>query len=348
VTLLATGDPLFFGIGRLLSQHFPTEQLEFYPHLSCIQLACNRLHIPHQTLTTVSVHGRSLDAPIAALKQGRSPIAVLTDATHSPGAIARLLKQLQLPVDYQISVCTQLGGPNERIETYVPEQFNALQAIHFESPNIVILQQAKKDASCPSDLPILGIPDRQFLTFPDRPGLITKQEVQTLSLSLLQLPTSGVIWDIGAGTGSVAIEIARLVPHATIYAIEKDALGLELIAGNARRFQTPNVKAIAGVAPDNLVSLPAPNRVFIGGGGQSLSDILQICTQRLQPSGLIVGNFATLESCNLAQNHFKSVNFCVHILQVNLARSVAIAQSTRFSPLNPVTLVQAFANSPQD
>ena len=110
VVLLATGDPLFFGIGRLLSQRFPSEQLNFYPHLSCIQLACNRLHIPQQTLTTISVHGRSPDALIAALKQGRSPIAVLTDANHSPVAIANLLQQLRLPVRYQLSVCSQLGG----------------------------------------------------------------------------------------------------------------------------------------------------------------------------------------------------------------------------------------------
>ena len=198
-----------------------------------------------------------------------------------------------------------------------------------------------------TELPVLGIPDRQFLTFPDRPGLITKQEIRTLSLSLLQLPTGGVIWDVGAGTGSVAIEMARLVPQATIYAVEKDAVGLELIASNARRFHTPNVRAIAGVAPSCLENLPAPDRVFIGGGGQNLLDILKYCQQRLRSGGLIVGNFATLENSNLAQSYFKSVNFCVRILQVNLSRSVEIAQSTRFSPLNPVTLVQAVANNSQ-
>ncbi|MEL7083698.1 MAG: precorrin-6y C5,15-methyltransferase (decarboxylating) subunit CbiE [Cyanobacteria bacterium J06597_1] len=348
VTLLATGDPLFFGIGRLLTQHFSSEQLQFYPHLSCIQLACNRLHIPHQTLTTISIHGRSLDGLIAALKQGRSPIAVLTDTHHSPGAIAHLLAQLQFPVRYQLSVCSQLGGPDERIDTYPPSQLDELQSSQFASPNIAILQQASNDELNPSNLPVLGIPDYQFLTFPDRPGLITKQEIRTLSLSLLQLPASGIIWDVGAGTGSVAVEIARLVPKATIYAVEKDAVGLDLIAANARRFHTPNIRAISGVAPAALESLPTPNRVFIGGGGQSLADILKLCTQRLQPGGLIVGNFATLESCTLAHNYFKSVNFCVRSLQVNLSRSVAIAQSTRFSPLNPVTLVQAIANNSSD
>ncbi|MEM9568298.1 MAG: precorrin-6y C5,15-methyltransferase (decarboxylating) subunit CbiE [Cyanobacteria bacterium P01_E01_bin.34] len=348
VALLATGDPLFFGIGRLLTQHFSAKQLQFYPHLSCIQLACNRLHIPQQTLTTVSVHGRSLDGLVAALKQGRSPIAVLTDFHHSPGAIAQLLQQLQLPVRYQLSVCSQLGGPEERIDTYVPSQLDELQSQTFTFPNIVILQQVPSDERPPNDLPVFGIPDRHFLTFPDRPGLITKQEVRTLSLSLLQLPTSGIIWDVGAGTGSVSIEIARLVPNATIYAVEKNSVGLQLIAANARRFQTPNVREIAGIAPAALESLPSPSRVFVGGGGQSLPDILQLCTQRLQPGGLIVGNFATLESCTQAQHHFKSVNFCVRSLQVNLSRSVAIAQSTRFSPLNPVTLLQAVSNESLD
>lgn len=348
VTLLATGDPLFFGIGRLLTQHFPPEQLQFYPHLSCIQLACNRLHIPQQNLTTISIHGRSPDALIAALKQGHSPIAVLTDAHHSPGAIAHLVSQLQLPARYQLSVCSQLGDPDEQIDTYAASQLNELQSLPFAVPNIVILQKASADDIDLSHLPIVGIPDHYFLTFPDRPGLITKQEVRTLSLSLLQLPTSGVIWDVGAGTGSVAIEIARLAPRATVYAVEKDAVGLELIAANARRFQTPNVTAIAGAAPESLADLPAPDRVFVGGGGQSLLDILQTCTQRLRPGGSMVGNFATFENCHQAQRYFKSVNFCVRLLQVNLARSVAIAQSTRFSPLNPVTLVQTFANNSQN
>ena len=338
LALLATGDPLFFGIGRLLTRSFPAEQLVFYPHISCIQLAFSRLQIPWQSATVASIHGRSLDNLIAALKQGKSPIAILTDSKHSPSEIANLIQQLQLPTHYRISVCCNLGGPDEFVETF---EIADLGQRKFPQPNVAILQRAPKGNLDLDRLPVFGISDRHFLTFPDRPGLITKQEVRALSLSLLQLPTGGILWDVGAGTGSMSVEMARLVPQAKVFAVEKDAAGIELIAANARRFNTPNLQTIAGSAPAVLATLPPPDRIFLGGGGPNLPAILQACTDVLIPGGAIVGNFATLESLNTAQKHFQSVNFCVNMLQVNLSRSVAIAQSTRFAPLNPVTLLQA-------
>lgn len=341
VALLATGDPLFFGIGRLLTQQFAPEQLVFHPHLSCVQLACSRLQLPWQSATIISIHGRSLDPPIAALKQGKSPIAILTDPKNSPASIAALLTQLQLPTPYRLSVCCQLGSKEESIQTFSPDQLPELSDRKFPSPNVVVLQRTDPAEFDPKLLPQVGIRDSYFLTFSDRPGLITKQEIRTLSLSLLQLPTHGVFWDVGAGTGSIAVEIARLVPQGQVFAIEKDAAGIELITANAQRFLTPNLQAIAGMAPEALTSLPSPDRIFIGGGGPCLLKILKACTSRLNPNGLIVGNFATIERCNAAQSYLKSVNFDVQMLQINLSRSVAIAQSTRFSPLNPVTLLQA-------
>ena len=338
MALLATGDPLFFGIGRLLTRSLPSEQLVFYPHISCIQLAFSRLKIPWQSATVVSVHGRSLDTLIAALKQGKSPIAVLTDSKHSPSWIANSILQLRLPTHYRISVCCNLGGPDECIETVDSADWGQR---NFPQPNVAILQRAPQEKLDLGRLPILGLSDRDFLTFSDRPGLITKQEVRALSLSLLQLPARGIFWDVGAGTGSMSVEMARLVPQARVFAVEKDAAGIKLITANARRFNTPNLQAIAGSAPEALATLPPPDRIFLGGGGADLPTILRACTDALTPGGAIVGNFATLESLNTAQTYFRSVNFDVTMLQVNISRSVAIAQSTRFVPHNPVILLQA-------
>ncbi|MDX2271450.1 MAG: precorrin-6y C5,15-methyltransferase (decarboxylating) subunit CbiE [Cyanobacteriota bacterium] len=343
VVLLASGDPLFFGIGRLLNQAFPAEALVFYPHISSVQWAFSRLHIPWQEATILSIHGRTLDALESALKQGSSPIAVLTDAIHSPLAIVHLLRDLRLPYDYEMWVCCHLGSPQESIHHLAPSQRIDQP---FADPNLVVMQR-RTDPPPLAELPLLGIPDRYFHTFADQPGLITKQEVRVLTLSLLHLTeTVQILWDIGAGTGSVSVEVARLLPNAQVFAIEQNAAGLALIRQNRQRFQIHNLEVVAGKAPTALSPLPSPDRVVLGGGGSALPTILSTVCQRLGEGGVLVGNFATLEHCLLAQNFLKEAGWPVNLLQVQLARSVAIAEATRFSPLHPVMLLQAVKPHP--
>ncbi|MEO1509969.1 MAG: precorrin-6Y C5,15-methyltransferase (decarboxylating) subunit CbiT, partial [Cyanobacteria bacterium J06633_23] len=172
-------------------------------------------------------------------------------------------------------------------------------------------------------------------------------EVRTLSLSLLRLQPDITVWDVGAGTGSISIEIARLLPDARIYAIEKTAAGLTLIEKNCRRFDTPQIFPIRGVAPAALEPLSAPDRIVIGGGGKSISEILDVCCDRIRPNGVIVANFATLETCMLAKQQLQDKGWTVQLLQVNIARSATLAAATRFVPLNPVILLQALPPSLQ-
>jgi precorrin-6Y C5,15-methyltransferase (decarboxylating) len=160
-------------------------------------------------------------------------------------------------------------------------------------------------------------------------------------LGLLQLPTRGVIWDIGAGTGSISIELARLLPQSQIFAIEKNATGIALIQRNCQRFGVSTVQIVAGRAPTALAALPPPQRVVLAGGGASVAEILPVVSAALIPAGILVGNFATLEACAMTQQFFRRLGWPLHLLQVHLSRSVEIAGSTRFSPLNPVTLLQA-------
>ena len=181
----------------------------------------------------------------------------------------------------------------------------------------------------------------QTCVFRLQPGLITKQEVRALSLSLLRLRANSTVWDVGAGTGSISIEIARLVPDARIYAIEKTAAGLTLIEKNCRRFGTTQVSPVRGVAPAALNALPDPDRIVIGGGGKAMPEILEVCCDRIRPKGVIVANFATLETCILAKQQLQERGWNVQLLQVNIARSATLATATRFVPLNPVILLQA-------
>lgn len=296
----------------------------------------------------ISAHGRSLEELTQALQRGESPIAVLTDAVNTPTAIAQLLLSLDLPNQYQIWVCENLGGNDEQVRSFTPEQ---LLDQCFEPLNVVILQSSSAVPELDTaTLPALGLADCLFLSFSDRPGLMTKREVRLLIVGELALQQNQIIWDIGAGTGSVAIEIARLFPESQVYAIEKTAVGTALIQRNSQRFQVKNVAPVSGTAPDILDSLPAPDRIFIGGSGGQLAQILDVCQARLNPGGNIVLALATLEHLNAvlswtATQNQNSDRWTYNLLQVQLSRSVAVGSLTRLSPLNPVTLVTLHAST---
>lgn len=337
IVVLVTGDPLFFGLGRLLLTELPADQLTFHPHLSAVALAFNSIKVPWQDARIISAHGRSLDELTKSLQQGTDKIAVLTDSTNTPNAIARLLLALDLPSHYQFWVCEDLGDKTERVQCWAIAE---LLKQTFAPLNVVILLRQLNLAQLDlATLPTLGLPDQLFLSFSDRPGLITKREVRLLVLGELALKPGQIIWDIGAGTGSVSIEIARLFPTSKVYAIEKSAAGTALIKQNCRRFQV-EVISIHGAAPDVLSNLPTPDRIFIGGSGGNLSQILATCSRR-SPQGIIVLALATLEHLNEALTLFKDSGWHYQLLQVQLSRSVPVAHLTRFAPLNPVTILTA-------
>jgi len=347
IVVLVSGDPLFFGLGRLLLTELPPENLTFHPHLSAVQLAFNRIKVPWQDARFISAHGRSIDQLMQALQQGADKIAVLTDRTNTPGAIARLLLALDLPSHYQFWVCENLGGEAERIQSWsiaeiLEQTFAPLNVVILLRQSGSVLEQLDLAA-----LPQLGLPDHLFLSFSDRPGLMTKREVRILVLGELALQPGQIIWDIGAGTGSVSIEIARLFPTSKVYAIEKTAAGTTLISQNCRRFQVENVISIHGTAPEVLHQLPAPERIFIGGSGGNLSQILDACSS-LAPGGVLVMALATLEHLNTALGWLKACsNWNYQLLQVQLSRSVPVGQLTRFAPLNPVTILTALQSTNQ-
>ena len=354
IVILASGDPLFFGLGRLLLEKLPAEQLQFHPHVSSVQLAFSRIPVSWQDAQIISAHGRSLEELIKALQRGTEKIAVLTDGTNSPGAIAKLLRSLDLPSYYQLWVCENLGSPEERVRSWAGEDITTLAAApanEFAPLNVVILlrqSQTHKHPFDPATLPLFGLPDAAFHSFSDRPGLMTKREIRLLVLGQLALRPGQIVWDIGAGTGSVAIEIARLCPTSQIYAIEKTAAGLALIEQNCQRFHTPNIQIVPGTAPDSLKTLPAPDRIFIGGSSGNLPAILDQCSQYLASDGVIVLALATLEHLTLALDWFRQHNqiresaaWDYRLLQAQISRSVPVGPLTRLAPLNPVTLITA-------
>jgi len=337
VVVLASGDPLLFGIGRLLLSHFPPESLRFYPHVSAVQLAFSRLKIPWQDAQIVSIHGRSWENLIPPLKQGAAKIAVLTDPTHNVRTIAQVIQQLKLPITYHIWVCEQLGSPDEQIELLTLEQALKDQR---NTLNVVVLLRDSSRLFNTHSLPIFGLSDDLFHGFPDQPGLMTKKEIRSLILAELQLQHGQTIWDVGAGTGTVAIEIARLLPQSSVYAIEKNPMGLQLIHQNCQQLGIKNVVVITGNAPEAFTNLPNPDRVFIGGSGGNLMAILGALDTRLPPGGMVVLALATQEHQALVLSWAKPQGWGYHALDIRLSRSLAVGDLTRWHPLNPITLIQ--------
>jgi len=314
-------------------------------YFSSIQLAFSRLKTPWQDAELISLHGRSREALIKLLKQGQKKIALLTDAINCPSAIASLFLSLELPVTYSFYICENLGAETEKISHFPPEQLIELSKLNkndFAALNVLILlRELQQDDLNLSQLPLIGLPDSSFLSFRDRPSLITKKEIRLSILGELSLQPNQIVWDIGAGTGSVSIEIARLCSSSKIFAIEKSSMGTSLIAKNCQRFALNNITNINGKAPSTLLDLPNPDRIFIGGSGGNISDILYTCSHKLNDQGLIVMTFATIEYQIQAINWLAQNNWKYRLLQLQISRSTPISHLTRFSPLNPVTVITA-------
>ncbi len=341
IAILVSGDPLFFGLGRILLERFPAEQLAFYPHLTSIQLAFNRIKQTWQDAQIISVHGRSLLPLISALQEGKEKIAILCDPQNNPQAITLLYLQLDLPVDYQFWICSNLGDPSqEKICSFQGEQINELINQEFPSLSVLILLRQTRIIKKQS-FPVLGLKDEFFHSFADRPGLMTKRETRLQILAELELSNEQTIWDIGSGTGSVSIEIARLSPSSRIYSIEKTDMGITLINKNIQTFSLSNVHIVHGSAPDVLEDLPNPDRIFIGGSGGKLEEILNHIQSRLSRGGRLVLALATLEHTYEALTWLKQQRWQYDLIQMQISRSVSLGDLTRLIPLNPITIVSA-------
>jgi precorrin-6Y C5,15-methyltransferase (decarboxylating) len=342
--VLASGDPLFYGIGRLLLEAFPWEQLLFLPHLSSIQLAFARLKETWDDACIVSLHGRPLQALEPALHRRENKIAIFTDARNSPAAIGAFLCETGYVKEYPSAwVCENLGGPDERVSPWTARELEA-QIESFSPLNIVILSRLDYPFPLPhgvQSLPLLGIPERSMRHRTRRGDLITRREIRLLSLCYLELHPSEVLWDVGAGSGSVSIEAAWLSPALKIFAIEKDVEAYENLEANVRVFGTRRITPIAGTAPEVFAQLPDPDAVLIGGSDGKLEAILAVSLERLKPNGRLVINCITLDNLARGWTWLRDHHAQPEVTSVQLAHSGPLGALFSLEPDKPLFILQA-------
>ena len=338
VIVLASGDPLWFGIGRMLLQHLPPACLRFHPAPTSLQLAFARLGRPWQDARWVSLHGRDPE-PLAQVLQQRPPaLGVLCDPDQGGAqSVRRLLASSGLEAAYQFWLAERLGHPDERLRYLAPGEPlpNDLDRLHLG-----VLIAVAPATPTPEKLPLFGLEDGLWLQHEDQPGLMTKREVRIQLLADLELPERGVFWDVGAGVGSVGLEALRLRPQLQLWAIERRAGAAALIGANAARLQVNPAGILEAEAPEALAGLPDPDRVLIGGGGRRRDALLKAVLQRLRPDGIVVVPLATLEALAPVRQAMEQAGLRVGISQLQAWRGTPLGDGTRLMPLNPVLVLR--------
>ncbi len=324
--LLASGDPGFFGIGALVLRRLPREAVRLWPAVSSMQLAFARAREPWSGARFASLHARPLEALAPLL--GSPRIGLFTDSRNHPGRIARFVLDAGWD-DYEMVVAEDLGLPSERLQRGPPDGFLDWKG---SALNVVLLFRTGSD---PRPLGP-GLPDGAFL---HKGGMLTKREVRATALGLLALPREGVLWDVGAGSGSVSVEACLLAPGLRAFAVERDAASVHIIRENRRRLRVAGLTPVHGEAPAALDALPDPHAVFVGGTGGRTAEILDACWDRLRPRGSMVVAAALLETLGEVRAWTDSKGLGPEVTALSAWRSRPLAGRTRFAPTNPVFLV---------
>ncbi len=330
VTILASGDPLFFGIGSLVTKRFGVEHVTIVPHVSSMQMAFAAVGWSWTEAYLGSYHGRDM-AGLVNVIQHHATVGLFTDPINPPRAISLRLVEFN-DTQWDAVVCENLEGPEQRIRHFSILELSEITDI--SSLNVVLL---KRHAPQVPKAAIPFLDEDDFAHRSPLHGLITKREIRALSLACLGIHSKTLLWDVGAGSGSVAIEAAKIATQGKAYAVECDPEGVELCEFNIRHHHTDNVTVIKGLAPDALRDLPDPDAVFVGGSKGALQNILGLALDRLRLGGRLVVNAVTLENVNEAYQFFKQRKLQPNIIMVNISRGKPLAgKYTRYDAMNPI------------
>ncbi|MGW4532012.1 precorrin-6y C5,15-methyltransferase (decarboxylating) subunit CbiE [Nocardia sp. NPDC004340] len=321
--VLASGDPMFFGIGVTLTKLVGAQALRVLPQPSSVSLACARLGWALDATPVVSAVGRRVETVLPELSSGRR-ILVLSSDEHTPAAVAELLARNGFGGS-ALTILEQLGGPAERLVTGTATRWDHPLG---DALNIIAID-CVADPSAPRLTRLPGLPDEVY----DGDGQLTKSEVRALTLSALAPAPGELLWDVGGGSGTIAIEWCRTHPSCRAVTFERVESRRKQIAANAAALGVPGVD-VHGPAPDAFADLPAPDAIFIG-GGLTQDGMFDACWSRLRPGGRLVASAVTAESdsllLRLADEHGGTLR------RFQIYRAEPLGGFTAWRPQLPVT-----------
>jgi precorrin-6B C5,15-methyltransferase / cobalt-precorrin-6B C5,C15-methyltransferase len=325
VCVLATGDPMHYGIGATLLAHVAASEMRILPSPSAFSLAAARLCWPLQDVAQISLHGRAVERLAAHLSEGRRILALTSDG-GTIGQAADILRKSGYGGS-RLVILEHMGGPQERVVETIADQIGEGRFADFNTLAI----ECRADAPPMADGAVPGLPDDAFR----HDGQLTKREVRAVVLAHLRPAWGRMLWDVGAGCGSVAIEWMRAAEGARAVAIERDAGRLAMLRENAGRLGAPDIDVVEGRAPEALADLDAPQAVFIG-GGLSGAGVFDACWTALCPGGRLVATAVTLESeARMLALHAEHGG---ELVRIAVSRAEPVGRFSGWKPFMPVTL----------
>jgi precorrin-6Y C5,15-methyltransferase (decarboxylating) len=333
VALLLYGDPMFYGLARYVSERLGKDRFVVVPHVSSMQLAFARVMETWEEAYLSDLAKHPLDSVLEKIRSAQK-VGLFTTDQCGPADVAKAL--LARHIDYFTAyVCENLGARDERVTRGTLAEIAGQK---FDSLNVLILIRDPNAPDRPREAVgrrLFGNPDEAFLQSKPKYGLLTPSEVRALALAQMDIAPSSIVWDIGAGSGSVSIEAAQMAPEGAVYAIEMDAADHGLIRQNAERFGVANVNAVLGRAPEACDELPDPDAVFIAGGGREVTRISEVAYQRLRPGGRLVVNVVSIDHLAELREALRRHSREIHVWMINLARGTDQLDRLSFDPVNP-------------
>ncbi|ENN85083.1 putative precorrin-6Y C5,15-methyltransferase (decarboxylating) protein [Rhizobium freirei PRF 81] len=322
--VLASGDPFFYGVGATLLRSIPADEMSVIPAASSFSLAASRLGWPLQETTVLSLHGRPIDLIRPHLHPGRKILALTSDG-NGPAALAALLQSSGFGQS-ELTVLEALGGPHEKVSRQRAAGFTLFGINDLNICGIEVKAEAGARILSLS----AGLADELF----DHDGQITKREIRAMTLSALAPRHGELLWDIGAGSGSIGIEWMLADISLRAIAIEASGERVARIRRNATNFGVPGLSIVEGEAPNALAGLPTPDAVFIGGGGSD-AGVLDAAIGQLKSGGRLVANAVTteMEALLLAEHARRGGS----LIRIDIARAAPVGRMTGWRPAMPVT-----------
>ena len=338
LVVLASGDPLFYGTARYVCGRLGKERFEVVPHVSSMQLAFARVKEGWEEAFLANLSGQSIERVIDRIRSSDT-VGLFTSEQWPPPAVARALLDEGIGT-FQAYVCENLGSPDERVTQgsladIAKESFGPLNVM------ILVRQTRTPAAAGQAGSRLFGNPDDSFLQSRPKRGLLTPAEVRSMALAELGLAPSSIVWDVGAGSGSVGLEAARIARDGVVYAIEMDPDDHRLITTNAERFGVANLHAILGRAPEAWAGLPDPDSIYVGGSGRDVAMLVEEAWKRLKTGGRLVTACNSIENLAAVHGLLRARSSDTAHWLVNIARGIEQLDRIRFEAQNPVFLIAA-------